>query len=168
VAYKKKICMIGVSSVGKTSLVRRFVLSEFPEKWLTTVGVRVEKKPLQVNGQDVDLAVWDMQGKDDYAPLNRAQLSGASGYVLVADGTRKATVDRALELHEEVKAMLGAIPAVLLVNKCDLTAEWEVTDEVERDLRARGWTPLRTSAKTGEAVEEAFLALTVEMLRRDA
>jgi small GTP-binding protein len=167
VPYKKKICMIGVSSVGKTSLIRRFVHSDFSDKWLTTVGVRVDKKPLLVNTQEVELALWDMQGKDDFAPLNRSQLSGASGYLLVADGTRKPTLERVLELHEEVQGMLGAIPAVLVVNKCDLTTEWELTGEIEQDLRARGWTPLRSSAKTGEGVEEAFQALSVEMLRRD-
>ena len=165
--HKKKVCMIGVSSVGKTSLIRRFVESTFSDKWETTVGVRVDKKTVRVADDEVTMALWDMYGKDEYQDFKPSHLGGASGYLLVADGTRKATVDRAMELHAQVQQILGPTPAVLVVNKCDLTAEWDVTPEIEQDLRVRGWAPLRSSAKTGEGVEEAFQALGLEMLRRN-
>ena len=41
---QKKICMLGGFSVGKTSLVKRFVASVFSETYLTTVGVKIDKK----------------------------------------------------------------------------------------------------------------------------
>jgi len=159
--------MIGVSSVGKTSLIRRYVHSDFSEKWITTVGVRVDKKPVDVGSDAVELALWDMYGRDEYQDFVPSHLKGAAGYLLVADGTRKPTLDAALELHEKVQKLLGATPALLVLNKCDLTTDWEVTAEVEQDLRTRGWSPLRSSAKTGEGVEEAFRSLASEMLRRD-
>jgi len=163
---KKKVCMLGSFSVGKTSLVRRYVESLYEEKYLTTVGVKVDKKTLHVDGEEVTLLLWDLAGDDDFQKLRMTYLNGASGYLLVADGTRRATLEKALEVHERVKSALGEIPFVMALNKCDLAADWEVTEEAEQGLRARGWTVLRASAKTGEAVEELFQSLARAMLGR--
>jgi small GTP-binding protein len=163
---KKKVCMLGSFSVGKTSLVRRYIESLYDEKYHTTVGVKVDKKPLQLDGEELVMMLWDLAGDDDFQKLRISYLNGASGYLLVVDGTRRATLEKALELHERVQGALGPTPFVVALNKCDLAADWEVTEEVEQGLRARGWTVLRSSAKTGEGVEEAFLSLARAMLGR--
>ncbi len=163
---KKKICMLGAFSVGKTSLVRRYIESIYDEKYHTTVGVKVDKKPLQLNGEEVLLMLWDLAGDDDFQKLRLSYLTGASGYLLVVDGTRRATLEKALELHERVQGELGPTPFVAALNKCDLATDWEVTEEAEQGLHTRGWTVLRTSAKTGEGVEEAFGLLARAMLGR--
>ena len=162
--YKKKICMLGASAVGKTSLVRRFVLSQYDEKYHTTVGVKVDKRPIRLDGHDVTMMLWDFYGEDDFQKLRMASLNGSNGYVLVVDGTRRATLDKALELNERVQAGPYAAPAVLVVNKLDLAADWEITPETLEELRGRGWEPLQSSAKTGAGVEAAFLALAVIMM----
>jgi small GTP-binding protein len=161
---KKKVCMLGSFSVGKTSLVRRFIHSDFSEKYLTTMGVKVEKKPVPLDGEELTLMLWDIYGEDDFQKLVMTYLTGASGYLLVADGTRRATLEKALELHDRAQGKLGPTPFVVALNKCDLAADWEVTEEAEQDMRARGWIVLRTSAKTGEGVEEAFQSLAQAML----
>ena len=92
---KKKICMLGAFSVGKTSLVQKFVLSMFSAKYLTTVGVKVDKKSVEVDGLPIDLIIWDIHGEDSTQDISESYLRGASGYVLVADGTRKETLDAA-------------------------------------------------------------------------
>jgi hypothetical protein len=153
---QKKVCMLGSFSVGKTSLVRRFVESMFSDAYLTTVGVKIDKKPMQVDGNDVTLMLWDIYGEDDFQRLRMSYLRGASGFLLVADGTRRATLDKAL----------GPVQAVLVLNKCDLTEQWEIEQEKENELAGRGWTLVRTSAKTGQGVEEVFTALTRAMLRK--
>jgi|SRR5208282_1367097 len=158
--------MLGSFSVGKTSLVRRYVESMFSDKYLTTVGVKVDKKTVRVGDDELLLMLWDIYGEDEFQKLRMSYLNGASGYLLVADGTRRATMDKALELHERVQGALGATPAVLVVNKFDLAADWEVTPEMEQDLVGRGWEPVHSSAKTGEGVEEAFQALARAMLGR--
>lgn len=163
---KKKICMLGSFSVGKTSLVRRFVESLYEEKYLTTVGVKVDKKDVRVDGAEVTLMLWDLAGEDDFQKLRMTYLNGASGYLLVADGTRRATLEKALELQGRVQSALGSLPFVLALNKCDLAADWDIAEETEQGLHARGWSVLRSSAKTGEAVEEAFQSLTRAMLER--
>jgi small GTP-binding protein len=161
---KKKICMLGSFSVGKTSLVRRYIESIYDEKYHTTVGVKVDKKQLKLDEEDVLLMLWDLAGDDDFQKLRISYLNGASGYLLVVDGTRRATLEKAQELHERVQGELGATPFVVALNKCDLAADWEVTEEAEQGLHTRGWTVLRTSAKTGEGVEEAFRLLARAML----
>ena len=64
---QKKICMLGGFSVGKTSLVRRFVKSIFSETYLTTVGVKIDKKSVALPDKTVDLILWDLAGEDDSA-----------------------------------------------------------------------------------------------------
>jgi len=163
---QKKVCMLGSFSVGKTSLVRRFVESMFSDAYLTTVGVKIDKKLLQVDGNDVTLMLWDIYGEDDFQKLRMSYLRGASGFLLVVDGTRRATLDKALAIKEEADKALGSAHAVLVLNKCDLTEQWEIEPEKENELSGRGWSLVRTSAKTGQGVEEVFTALARAMLRK--
>jgi len=160
----KKIGLLGAFAVGKTSLVQRFVRGLFNEKYLTTLGVKIDKKNLQVNNQDVELIVWDLAGEDEFMKVRLSYLRGASGIFLVVDGTRAETLDTALALQKKVQDEIGRIPFALLINKADLTSEWDI-DRAELDrLAERGWTVLETSAKTGQGVEEAFQVLTAEIL----
>ena len=160
----KKVCMLGSFSVGKTSLVRRFVESVYSDKYLTTVGVKIDKKVLQASGQDLTLMLWDIYGEDQFQSLRMSYLRGASGYLLVADGTRRATLDKAVAIKEEAEKALGPVRFVLVLNKCDLTDQWEIEPEKENALASRGWSVIRTSAKTGEGVELAFETLARAML----
>lgn len=161
---QKKICMLGSFSVGKTSLVTRFVQSIFSERYLTTVGVKIDKKVVSLDGQDVTLMLWDLYGEDEYQKIRMSYLRGASGYLLVADGTRPATLDKALAIQEEAEKNFGPTPYVVALNKCDLTDEWEITHERETELAGRARKIIRTSAKTGEGVEAAFESLAQAMI----
>ena len=161
---QKKICMLGSFAVGKTSLVRRFVDSIYSDTYYTTVGVKVDKKVVALDDREVTLVLWDLYGEDDFQKMRWSYFRGASGYLLVADGTRRATFDKALELEERARQEAGVIPFVFLVNKCDLAEEWDVDGGFESQLAAKSWTVLRSSAKTGENVEEAFRQLARKML----
>jgi len=162
---KKKICMLGYYGVGKTSLVSQFVSHLFAEKYQTTVGVKIDKKEVDVNGREVTLVLWDVAGEEDNAPVNLKHVRGASGYLLVMDGRRLKTVDAAIKIQARVEDEIGRHPFLVLVNKADERASWEVSDTALTGLASRGWTVLETSAKTGEKVEEAFLTLAGEMLK---
>ena len=161
---EKKICMLGAFAVGKTSLVRRFVTSCFSEQYQTTIGVTVDKKTLSMDGQAVTLVLWDLYGEDEFQKLRRSYLRGSSGYLLVLDGMRRATLDIALRIQLTAADTLGQAPFVVLINKLDRQPDWEVTDQDLAQLAQRGWTVLLTSAKTGQGVEEAFAALTRAIL----
>lgn len=156
--------MIGAFSVGKTALVERFVHTIFSDKYLSTVGVKISKKALVADGKEVTVILWDLEGRDPYAEVNLAYLRGSMGFFVVADGTRKETLEAALELRMAAFESIGHIPCYLLVNKEDISEIWEVTDAMLDSVDRQGIKYFRTSAKTGKNVEEAFMALTSEML----
>jgi small GTP-binding protein len=156
---QKKICMLGGFSVGKTTLVRRYVQSVFSETYLTTVGVKVDKKTVALADRAVTLILWDMAGEDDVTTVRMSYLRGLAGYVLVADGTRPATLDTAVSLQQRVEAEMGPVPHVLLVNKCDLTDQWAVPVADLDALRSQGWWVRASSARTGAGVDDAFADL---------
>ena len=106
---KKKICMVGQFGVGKTSLVRRFVDSIFDERYLTTLGVKIDRKDVTLDDKSLTLMLWDLAGEDELAQLNMSHLRGASGYILVADGSRAATLAKAVELQQRITGNAGAI-----------------------------------------------------------
>ncbi len=157
---RKKVCMLGAFAVGKTSLVRRFVEDSFSDRYVTTIGVKVVKKQLVHDGEDVTLMLWDLHGDDAFQTVQASYLRGSSGLLLVADGTRGETFEVAANLRTRALAAGLDVPFLLLVNKADLRADW---DEPAGAV-PEGWTRLDTSARTGDGVEEAFELLTARML----
>jgi len=161
---QKKICLLGGFGVGKTSLVSRYVRSIFSDKYLTTVGVKIDKKSVRAGDTDVDLVIWDIYGQDDYQKIQTSYLRGASGFLIVADGTRRATLDTALALRDTARAVSPDAALTMVINKVDLAKDWEVPDTLIDILVLRGWRVLKTSAKTGAEVEHAFLTLAESMV----
>ena len=161
---QKQICMLGSFAVGKTSLVRRYVESIYSDDYHTTVGVKVDKKVMQLGQQEVTLVLWDLAGEDEFQKMRWSYVKGASGYLLVADGTRRATLDKALALEEGVRQAVGTIPFIFVLNKADLASAWEIDASMASELAGKGWDVMRSSAKTGENVEAAFRKLTEKML----
>lgn len=160
---QKKVCLLGASAVGKTSLVHCLVQGTFSEIYRTTIGVQIERKLMLVGGRELDLIIWDLEGEDAFAQLQLSYLRGASGYMVVADGTRAATLDTALRLDSRARAALGDRPRVLLVNKLDLFEDWEVSDRDIARLLAQGHRVERCSAKSGAGVSASFEYLAREL-----
>ncbi len=163
---QKKICMLGTFAVGKTSLVRRFVESIYSGKYHTTVGVKVDKKVVTVGTEEVTLLLWDIEGTETEHEFRKSYLRGASGYLLVADGTRKDTLYKALALQTRAEEAIGPVPFLLLLNKADLAEDWQIESREQEALEQKYWTILNTSAKTGQGVEGAFLALAEKMVKK--
>ena len=161
---QKKICMLGSFAVGKTSLVSQFVSGLFSEKYHTTVGVKIDRKEVQVDGTDLLLMLWDIHGEDEFEKVRLSYLRGMSGYFVVVDGTRPDTLSRGYALHAAAQQTGKGTPHVLLINKSDLTSEWALPESEIEDAEQDGWSVIRTSAKTGQGVEEAFLTLARRIL----
>ena len=155
---QRKVCLIGATGVGKTSLVRRYVESSFSESYLATVGVKVDRKRLEIDGQRVSLMLWDLQGEEEGQDVRLAYLRGAAGYLIVIDGTRPGTFSVAERLQQRA-ATVARVPFVALVNKSDRFNEWTESAHAIERLRVTRWQLLFTSAKTGEGVEDAFQAI---------
>ena len=161
---KSKVCLVGEKAVGKTSLIRRFVLNTFDEQYLTTIGTRVSKKetraflPERDLLVDVDMQIWDIMGEKGFRELlKEAYFYGANGILAVADVTRRPTLDDLDEWIDGVEQIVGKVPVLIAVNKVDLVSSAKYGErDVEQVARAFECPYILTSAKSGQNVEEAF------------
>jgi small GTP-binding protein len=164
-----KVCLVGDFAVGKTSVAERYVNNHFSEKYLTTVGVKIDTREMEIPDLGVThkLVIWDIAGSDRFDETQMAYLRGASGVLYVADGTRSDTLRSLVYLKEQISDRHGGMPSIALVNKTDLTTEWEIDDGRVAELGAEFDGVFKTSAKTGEAVEEAIATLSRRILEAD-
>jgi small GTP-binding protein len=174
---KAKVCLVGESAVGKTSMVRRFVLDEFDDRYVTTLGAKVSKKEIFVERPDrtrvhIDVTVWDIMGERGFRDLLKdAYFQGARGILAVCDLTRPSTLNGLDDWVTSVFKVVGEIPVVYAVNKHDLRDEVLILfgeKEIQEHARAFDAPWLHTSAKTGENVESAFRALGEKIARAPA
>lgn len=161
---KKKICLLGYYAVGKTSLARRFVDETFSEKYLTTIGVKIDKKEVVIDNNSIQLLIWDIHGEDRFQKVQKSYLIGTAGYLLVIDATRTESVDIMFQLKKMAEESLKNAPFLVLINKSDLIDEIIVTPETLIELGINKNQILTTSAKTGENVEDAFRLLASQLL----
>ena len=156
---QKKICLVGVFGTGKTSLVQQFVHTLFTDKYHSTVGVKIDRKEVDLDGTAVNLVLWDLAGRDDSEDISTSYLRGSAGIFYVVDGTRRETFEQILEIGEIVKGAIGDVPSLVALNKKDLVDEWKLGQGDYNTLLDAGFHTIGTSAKTGEGVEDAFLWL---------
>jgi small GTP-binding protein len=162
---KLKVCMIGATAVGKSSLVNRYVSSIFSDAYRTTIGVKIESRRIEREGRAFDIVIWDLSGEDEFQNVQASYLRGASGYLLIIDGTRPETIEVASALSAHVRSAAGTLPFIVVLNKCDLVAQWQVCERERAAMRARGWHTVDTSAKTGQGVDVVFDALVDAIMR---
>lgn len=159
--------MLGSLAVGKTALVRQFVRSIFSDTYLSSVGVKVSKKTLNIGNEFLNLILWDLEGQDEYNAVNTSYIKGAGGLFFVADGTRGESLSVALTLRNTALDILGPdTPHIVIINKVDIAEQWEITDKVLESLSNSGLTVLKASAKTGFNVETAFTQMAEMMIGR--
>lgn len=159
---QRKVCLLGAHAVGKTSLVQRSVRGVFDERYLTTIGVRVDRLTLDAMTPPCTLVLWDLHGEDRFQQVEQSYLRGAQGVVFAFDPSRPATLDVVVALEARLAPLVGALPRVVVATKADLAATWAIDrgDFPERLGARLAAAPLHvTSAKTGEGVEAAFAAL---------
>ncbi|MEM7117645.1 MAG: Rab family GTPase [Chloroflexota bacterium] len=160
---QKKVCFLGEFAVGKTSLIRRFVEGKFEEKYLSTIGVAVSRKSVQLDNHTVKLLIWDLAGGDDYS--NSSYLLGAAGGLISCDLTRVDTLDALTAYHQQLRRVNPKAKVVLIANKVDLEAERAIPEADLTAVAEQLNAPLfYTSAKTGQNVEEAFSSLAEQVL----
>ncbi|MDQ6953846.1 MAG: Rab family GTPase [Mariprofundaceae bacterium] len=157
---QKKICILGAAGVGKTSLTAQFVYSKFSEKYLSTMGVKIDKKVVKIDNTSVNLMIWDIHGEEKYKKITSSYVRGSAGIFTVIDGTRSETIQTAHGILERVHSDIGKIPNIFLLNKSDLSDAWDINEQALAALKKYGDPMYTTSAKTGEHVDLSFQQLT--------
>ncbi len=161
----KKVCLLGDSSVGKTSLVRKYVYDTFDDRYIATIGTKTVKKELTMDyfGKNLDLTlmIWDILGQKEYRKVQSMSFQGTSGALVVSNITRPETLESLKEYWvPELRKVAGNIPMVFLANKADLIDKAGFNESQLGELvNEFGGYYMLTSAKTGENVENAFLTL---------
>jgi small GTP-binding protein len=156
----KKVILVGNFGVGKTSLIQRFVHSKFSENYLTTIGVKIDKKVVDIDDIKVNLILWDIAGETSTLKVPKSYVLGAHGFFYVFDVSREETYNKLEDDLVELKSMLPHAVSAILGNKSDLIAEDQM-DQIRSQLNV----PITfTSAKEDSNVEKAFLELAKQLL----
>ncbi len=171
VKLNAKVCLVGESAVGKTSLVRRFVLDVYGDAYIKTIGTKVTRREVVIFPPDgpavnVNLVIWDIMADAGFRDvLQDAYFAGARGLLAVADITRRPTLADLVPWIDSARGLAGrSIPAVIVGNKSDLAARAELgPGDLQAFAGGFGYTWVSTSAKTGENVEGAFRRLAVSI-----
>ena len=159
---KVKVCLAGEPMVGKTSLIRRFVLDEYDDRYIATLGAKVTKKDMHAadvkrGDLDISMILWDIWGNKNVRELLKdAYYHGAHGILAVCDTTRPETLNELDAWASAIRSVAGDIPVCLLANKNDLPYRPLKEPEIRKFSKDREWRAFLTSAKTGEHVEDAF------------
>lgn len=155
----KKVILTGSFGVGKTSLFNRFISSTFSERYLTTIGVKVDKKEVIVNGESITLILWDIAGEVTQDKVPTTYFLGTSAIIYVVDLTRPSTH---VNIDSDINFLADLLPGCIVKtvgNKMDLLD----SEQLER-LQRRSNFDIITSAKTGENVEDLFYDIAGQLL----
>lgn len=170
--FEKKILLLGDAAVGKTSLIRRFVVDRFADSYIATIGTKTTRKTMYLNYAKSDLTVqlnlsiWDIIGQKGMERTHKVYFPGTEAAIFVADLTRPDTFDSLGEWAAALKGVCGDVSGVVAANKVDLTGMAAVSDaQAEAAARGVGYGWLKTSAKTGENVEQAFRSVATDLCR---
>uniref|UniRef100_A0A8D3D8G3 EF-hand domain-containing protein n=1 Tax=Scophthalmus maximus TaxID=52904 RepID=A0A8D3D8G3_SCOMX len=151
-----KIVLVGNSSVGKTSLLRRFCDDSFHPGTSATVGIDYSVKTITVDSSQVALQLWDTAGQERYRSITKQFFRKADGVVVMYDITDKQSFTAVRQWLTSVKEGAGEdIPIMLLGNKTDK----EIERQVQKGVGERLMTLYECSACSGQNVLESMVHL---------
>jgi small GTP-binding protein len=162
---KFKITVIGDGRVGKTSLIKKFTLGGFDTNYIETVGAQFSNYEREIDGDHVTLIFWDIAGQRDFDFLRPSFYRESDAAIIVFsledNILGRESFKHIPNWHEDIKRFCGDIPVVLFANKVDLIEEDNMDHSgIQESVMNNNFLRYDlTSAKTGQGVHEAFIAL---------
>ena len=171
IKYFFKICIVGDSEVGKTTILNQYLKRRFVPDAQRTIGSNFFVKYVKFPEIEhmITLQIWDLAGQPRFRWVRYAFYKGAKGIVYAFDLTRKDTMENILTWKEEVESKIGVVPNILVGNKLDLlasenrTIQLEEVNHLQQQVSAIEY--FETSAKNGTKVEDVFSKLALEMYK---
>lgn len=171
----KKICILGDTKVGKTSIVNRYVKEEFQEDYTPSIGTKVSKRNVtitdpshQIQGMIVNLMIWDLLGQREHAALHKVYYAGAEGGIVVCDATRLETVKELGFWVDNFRNVVpGKAPIIVAINKVDATSDGDkdgVIGAVKEACRTLNVAYIEVSARSGGNIEQLFYTVSENMV----
>ena len=153
------IILLGDSSVGKTSLLKKYIDDQFEEAYMSTIGVDFKEKKISLNELNVSLKIWDSAGQERFKSIAKTFIKNADGIMFVYDITHSETLDnlkswirQSEDLTEKYKIIIG--------NKGDIGDKRQVSeDSLKNFCKAQKIKGIEVSAKLGTNVKVAFETL---------
>jgi small GTP-binding protein len=171
--YFYKVCIVGDSEVGKTTLVNRYLKRRFVSEAQRTIGSNffVQYVKIPEDRNLLTLQIWDLAGQPRFKWVRYAFYKGARGIVYAFDLTRKETLDSLIDWKEEVESKIGVVSNIFIGNKLDLiNSENRIVTEKEvtqfKDLLS-ALAYHETSAKFGTNVKDVFDELALDMYNKN-
>nr|ACO14784.1 Ras-related protein Rab-4B [Caligus clemensi] len=166
--YLFKFLVIGSAGTGKSCLLHQFIEGRYLDECRHTIGVEFGSRVLPVGGKTVKLQIWDTAGQERFRSVTRSYYRGAAGALLVYDIASRESFNALTNWLTDARNLASPQIIILLVgNKKGLETTREVSFlEASRFAQANDLIFLETSAKTGEAVEEAFLKCSKSILAK--
>jgi small GTP-binding protein len=177
-AFKFKIVVVGDAAVGKTSLIKRYTTDTFEKDYISTLGMQFSKFEEDVEGEKVELLLWDLAGQDSFSNLRDRFYTGSSGVIVVFSLSPEdlETYDHVTKWLSNAKEACGNIPIILFGNKADLVDQNALATSpnyATSDVHVKKFVQdhkiieyYKTSALTGQGVNEAFKALVFKLYQR--
>lgn len=165
---KIKIVSLGEVRVGKSSLIRRFCEgSKFSSQYYPTIGLDNYAKNLSVDNIPVYTHFWDMSGDDSYFEVRNEFYGDADGFLIVFDLSSRETFTQLGRWIDEAKRYGADLSTSILIgNKSDSSKISVSNDEASSYARKLGMLYFDTSARSGKNVNEAFMELLRNILRK--
>ncbi|KIS66012.1 putative Rab family GTPase YPT6 [Mycosarcoma maydis] len=155
---KFKLVFLGEQSVGKTSLITRFMYDTFDNTYQATIGIDFLSKTMYLEDRTVRLQLWDTAGQERFRSLIPSYIRDSSVAVVVYDITNRASFQNTSKWVDDVRAERGNDVIIVLVgNKTDLSDKRQVTtEEAEKKAQEFNVMFIETSAKAGHNVKVLF------------
>ena len=152
-----KILILGDSSVGKTTLLLKYVDGYFPTIYVATIGVEFKVKKINVNGIDLNLQIWDTAGQERFRGVTRNFMKGADGIIYAYDITKKSSFDSLKNWIIQSEESTVGFKKIIIGNKTDLESERVVSKEAfQKFCQNKNIQGMEVSAKNGNNVDKCF------------